>query len=128
MERSEHFEPILVAVYGSLRHGLHNHGIITKCEIVSIEKTPAIYEMRSLGGFPGVFLDGDKSILLEIYKVEDQMTADRLDQLEGYPRFYDKKLIALVDGREAWIYYLHDDPNYAGLKVVEDGDWFNFIK
>jgi len=122
----ERFKSYLVAVYGSLRHGMHNHRLIEHCELVGIEWIKGDWEMISLGGFPGIIESDGKEILIELYKVTDEITAKRLDRLEGYPDFYNKKIIDTVYG-PAEIYFL-DKHKYNDYPTVESGDWFNYKK
>ena len=117
-----------VAVYGSLKCGFHNHRVIDMAggRLVGTGKTKDMYTMRSLGGFPGVFLNEPTSnISVEVYEVEDIRP---LDALEGYPHFYDRTLVRIVydNGEEeyVWMYFLHgNDSYYSTRPVVEDGVW-----
>lgn len=111
-----------VAVYGSLRQGFGNHVLLEDEENVFFcgeDDTAPEYTMRSLGGFPGIYEGGDTSIKIEVYTVSNKVF-QRLDMLEGYPRFYDRKMIDTKYG-QAWIYFLKDYGN--DRPVVESGDW-----
>ena len=50
-----------------------------------------------------------------------------MDQLEGYPRLYDRMLVpaTLEDGSTvtAWVYVMNNIPQQA--KVIASGDWKN---
>lgn len=115
----------LVAVYGSLRRGMGNHRLLERAQY---EGTCFVsgFEMYSLGGFPFIRPDNDKDkkVFAELYKVSDNEFA-RLDMLEGYPHFYNRKQIQTPDGA-AWIYFIDQvgDPSM----IVEDGDWVRFKK
>lgn len=131
-ELQRHF----VAVYGSLKKGFGNHRLIANSELVSKGITPPIFKMISFLAYPGI-LDGNKNIEVEVYSV-DSLTFKRLDGLEGYPNFYNRKLVNILkedkalipnyeptdeDILEAWIYYLdtstenyyHSKPDYLNL-------------
>ena len=76
-----------VFVYGSLKRGFGNHGVIK--DQTFIGKAVTIdndWEMFSLGGFPGV-VKGNKRILGEVYEVDDRGLSS-LDELEGNGSFY----------------------------------------
>ena len=116
-----------VAVYGSLRQGLGNHRLLEHVESHEKGVTLSNFNMYSLGGFPAITEEGTAGVVVEVYDVDDATFA-RLDRLEGYPSFYDRKEVdVLLDNGntvQAWIYYLHDQPAYAGL--VEGNDWVKF--
>jgi len=118
----------LCAVYGSLRKGLGNHGLIANSNFVGETISEDKYTMFSLGYFPGIVEDGETNIVLEVYEV-DADTELRLDRLEGYVEsnpersFYIKKKINTEFG-EAFIYIYNGRPS---AKVVEDGNWTKFI-
>lgn len=105
-----------VAVYGSLKEGFGNHRLLTTSEKVGEDWVDG-WTMYSLGGFPAI-VEGDGSIKVEIYEVDDE-TFSRLDRLEGYPSFYDRKKVETSEGA-AWIYYHHTPP---AREIVESGEW-----
>lgn len=121
-----------VAVYGSLRQGMGNHGLLSGQTFVGTTQTVENYAMYSLGGFPKISLRGEKvcPIVVEIYDVTDE-GLDRLDMLEGYrgegmQNFYDRSLVETGEG-PALIYHIED--GYGGTRdLVEDGDWVNYRK
>jgi len=77
--------------------------------------------MYSLGGFPCITEEGDTPIAVEVYKVDEQVFS-RLDMLEGYPDFYNRKEIETKYGT-AWIYYIEDADYMGELNKVESGRW-----
>ena len=113
----------LVAVYGSLRAGHGNHRLLEGYELLSRELSPPIFKMISLGGFPGL-LDGTASAVLEMYDVSED-TFSRLDMLEGYPHFYNRKQVSTSVG-DAWVYFLEEEEDYADRPVVQSGDWTQY--
>lgn len=122
-----------VAVYGSLRKGMHNHCLLTGegSTYIGTTMTADVAAMYSLGGFPMVSLNGDKisHIVVEIYEVDDKCLA-RLNQLEGYRgedcnNFYDRSLIKLQELGEAYIYHIEDSPRRTET-AVPNGDWVDF--
>jgi gamma-glutamylcyclotransferase (GGCT)/AIG2-like uncharacterized protein YtfP len=111
-----------VAVYGSLRQGFGNNRWLADSKYLTTEVTSPDYEMYSLGGFPFIMPDGKTAITIEVYEVDEQVM-NRLDQLEGYPTFYDRKQIETTQG-DAWIYFMYS--RYRGAELVESGDWKEF--
>ena len=110
----------LVFVYGTLKAGHGNNELLKGSEFVGEHVTKPIYTMKNLGGFPGVLLDGNTSIIGEVYRVTSPTMA-RLDRLEGYPHFYNRTKI-LTDHGEAWMYYL-DANKYASHSDILSGKW-----
>lgn len=118
-----------VAVYGSLRKGLHNHGLLAQADYLGTERISG-FNMHSLGSFPFVTTRGvtpESEITIEVYEVTPAEFR-RLDMLEGYPSFYDRMLIDTSHG-QAWIYFIDQDGSYSTTRneQVQDGDWLNFL-
>jgi gamma-glutamylcyclotransferase (GGCT)/AIG2-like uncharacterized protein YtfP len=117
-------QDFLVAVYGSLRQGMGNHPLLSRGEAtkLSTERVGG-FLMYSMGGFPYIRPAPQlNDIVIEVYKV-DASTMRRLDQLEGYPSFYNRKLIDTTKG-QAWIYFIDEEP--GGREPVHSGDWVKF--
>ncbi len=108
-----------VAVYGTLKKGRGNGHLLNTSEFKGATRTDPEYTMYSLGGFPCITLEGDTAIHIEVYEV-DECVFSRLDGLEGYPSFYDRKLIDTPLGK-AWIYYM-TSPTW-GNDIIEGGNW-----
>jgi len=104
----------LLFVFGTLKRGYHNHRRLLRAEFVARAKSISVEcAMTQRGGFPLMYLDRPVegcSVVGEIYRVtEDDMIST--DQLEGYPRFYNRRIERfMVGSREvnAWIYYNED--------------------
>ena len=109
---------ILVFVYGSLKRGFYNHGLLENSEFISEYKTGANFTLLDLIAYPAVLNEGTTSIKGEIYRVNEN-TFKQLDQLEGYPRFYDRIVIETKMGN-AWMYILQENKNHP---VIESGEW-----
>lgn len=120
----------LVAVYGTLRKGQGNSYLLREAKFIGDNVLDGEYRMVHLGGFPGV-LPTHKTptpIQVEVYEVTPEQ-AHGLDRLEGYRgvgenNFYDKQLVTLVDGTEAYIYLLSEE-GYGDCREIETGDWIN---
>jgi len=110
---------IRVAVYGSLRRGMGNDGLLSGSELLGTTGVEG-FEMYSLGAFPAcVPTDGEEMVQVEVYEV-DMGTLESLDMLEGYPNFYDRQRVSTVFG-EAFMYFMHQEPE--GQPKVIGGDW-----
>lgn len=117
-------QEVLVAVYGSLRKGMGNHRLIEREEgtLLSTERIKG-WEMYSYGGFPFIrpAENPEDEITIEVYAMP--VTAMQpLDRLEGYPSFYDRKLVDTSKGK-AWIYFIDQKGNDAR---VTNGDWVDY--
>ena len=112
-----------VAVYGSLRAGLHNHRLLQAAPCLGVTTADG-WDMYSMGGFPFI-THGTGTIKIEVYSV-DPIEMARLDMLEGYPSFYNRELIKTPYG-DAWIYFI-DGNDTTRYEPVPEGDWFRFYK
>ena len=119
-------ELTLVGVYGSLLAGLGNHRVLHGAEFVGPDSLPPEYGMVSLGGFPGVFKDGDSPIVLELYLV-DADGLIRLDRLEGNGSFYTREEVRTDGNALPWVYLL-PKAGYKDNEPVASGDWKAFYK
>lgn len=118
-----------IAVYGSLREGLGNHGLIRGSKLLGTFKTNPEYSLYTLGGFPGLKPNGKTAVTMEVYEV-DEDTARRVDQLEGYSpnrpaTFYDKVDIETPFGTAGVYTYVS---NIEEDRLVQSGDWTEFVK
>lgn len=119
----------LVAVYGSLRKGLHNHSLLADSEYIGEYTTEPIYDMYSVSGsYPGLVLHGSTSIHMDVYSVTEQV-AKNLDRLEGYKageessNHYNKITVDTPFGKAGLYIY-----NYStkSMVKVESGNWVSF--
>lgn len=122
---------IYVFVYGTLKKNEPNNHVIsdtkTGChEFISSAKTIPKYTLVVGTKFNIPFCleikNKGNQIVGEVYKI-DSKKLEVLDELEGYPKFYTRKLIDVIceDGNilKAWIYLL---PKYGDefLKEVSE--------
>jgi len=118
-------KPILVAVYGSLRAGLHNHRVLGASKLLGEFDTPPIYDMYSCGGFPGLVLHGSTSIKMEVYEVTEQISK-AIERLESYTKgmedsnHYNKVTIPTPYGDAGTYIYNY---SVSRLPQVDSGDW-----
>ena len=125
-----------VFVYGTLRRGQGNNGLMRETE-GRFQYTGVIhgFKMRAISshGFPFIRpAKLENEIVVEAYEYNNEMDLDRalfhLDGLEGYPRMYDRKIVSDVLGNRGWIYF---DNGYFGKNYgvpVPSGDWKTFIQ
>lgn len=114
----------LVAVYGSLRAGLHNHVVLGDAPYVSMGEISG-FTMYSLGAYPAL-TRGEGTSVVELY---DVACMDDLDSLEGFPTYYTRKQVKVdtPDGAKmAWVYYMKRE--LMSNPVVESGDWKKYLK
>lgn len=119
-------DKITVAVYGSLKKGYSNHPLLSSSKLLFAQWVQG-FTMSSLSAFPACHeADTDKEVWVEVYEVTPEVFT-RLDQLEGYPRMYNRKQLLLGDnGTEnfcnPWIYYMEGESKYPS---VPSGFWEN---
>lgn len=121
MNRDADLPPTRVFVYGTLLAGEPNHRLLASARFVCDARTQPVFELRTLGPFPGMVPDGHQSVAGELYEV-DAPTLAALDRLEGHPRFFRRTRITLEDGSGGESYVL-DAEQARGCAVIVSGDW-----
>ncbi len=117
-------QPHQVAVYGTLKRGLPNHGYMRGARFMGDDWLTDI-TLYDLGYFPGAKLEPSGGIHVEIYQIDDS-TLVALDRLEGYrPEQHELSLYhrVLLSSRfgTTWVYvYNHDVDD---LPVIRQGAW-----
>jgi gamma-glutamylcyclotransferase (GGCT)/AIG2-like uncharacterized protein YtfP len=112
----------IIAVYGSLRKSHGNWRALLNYEPIKTEVVEIPFKMISLGSFPGLVPSDDlNQTTIELYDV-NQNTYNRIQQLEGFPSFYQKALVPTTLG-EVEIYVLEDPRYRVDPTYVESGDW-----
>ena len=125
-------EKYLVAVYGSLRKGLHNHKVLGGSELVGTFVSEPKYTMISLGGFPGLYQKGNTSVTFEVYKVNNAILSS-VNGLEGYDpngvnnTFYDRKIISTPFG-DAFTYTYVRELDRESDNIVQSGNWKTYLE
>ena len=115
----------LVAVYGSLRSGMGNHQYyLSDSEYKGKFTTEPEYTLYSLQWYPGLKLNGNTSVVMEVYEV-DEKTLTNLNRLEGYypgekSTFYDRIEINTPWGKAFTYIYVNE---LSKDSIVESGDW-----
>lgn len=111
-----------VFVYGSLKRGQTNHHWLKGATFVGRARLHGA-ELYSLGAYPMALLRSGSSDLIhgEVFEI-DADGLSQLDILEEYPNDYDRQVLSLSDGSQAWVYVGHEEL-VAGCDRVEYGDW-----
>ena len=115
----------LVSVYGSLRFGMGNHQYyLSDSEYKGTFSTEPEYTLHSLQWYPGLKLNGNTSVVMEVYEVDEE-TLKNLNRLEGYypgekSTFYDRIEINTPWGKAFTYIYVNE---LSKDSIVESGDW-----
>jgi gamma-glutamylcyclotransferase (GGCT)/AIG2-like uncharacterized protein YtfP len=128
-------------VYGSLRRGFPNHFLLEKSIYIGTYSTVDKYYMigQVSKSFPYVLaeteFEGQPSahIIGELYDIDADVLKN-LDDLEGHPDFYTRRLVRATDELgnniySAYVYILENPEIIRGLKnndrfeLVPSGDW-----
>jgi gamma-glutamylcyclotransferase (GGCT)/AIG2-like uncharacterized protein YtfP len=111
-----------VAVYGSLKRGFGNHALLESARFLSTGWVDG-FQMYSMGPFP-MCIKAPGQVLVEVYLVSEAEFR-RLDQLEGYPTFYDRSVVHVgkkLDDELAWMYHGNAE-QVCDLPLVKSGVW-----
>ena len=115
----------LVSCYGSLRRGMGNHQYyLSDSEYKGTFSTEPEYTLHSLQWYPGLKLNGNTSVVMEAYEVDEE-TLKNLNRLEGYrpgekATFYDRIEINTPWGKAFTYIYVNE---LSKDSIVESGDW-----
>lgn len=102
---------VTLFVYGTLKRGCRNHGVMRRAQFLGEAAIEAEYLLVNCGSYPGLVRAANGqarcSIRGELYRVDEKLLAE-LDRFEGVPREYVRELIRLADGSvaETYIYVL----------------------
>ena len=120
----------LVAVYGSLRKKQSNYEYYLSSSVYKgTFSTEPEYTLHSLTYYPGLKLNGNTSVVMEVYEV-DESTLETLNRLEGYrpnekSTFYDRIEINTPWGKAFTYIYVAE---LSKESIVESGDWSEYKK
>jgi len=118
-----------VAVYGSLRKGMGNHRILNGAKYLGRFDTKPVFNLYSLGSYPGIKPKGRSSIVMEVYEVDDE-GLKKVDRLEGYNSesnvndFYNRVSINTPFGLAYTYLYV---PSIENEEIVDSGDWVQYV-
>lgn len=116
-----------VFVYGTLKRGEPNHGLLGDGQFVGEAMTVDRFHLYDTGWYPAmVTLDPENDndsvqVCGELYKVTPE-TLKNLDRLEGVPFLFKRVQVTLNDNRTAWAYvwgngYAVDEENWHLIDV-----------
>jgi gamma-glutamylaminecyclotransferase len=108
-----------VFVYGTLKRGQRNHHYLVQAEFVGDHLSEECFSMYQFDDYPAVTENGSHAVSGEIYRV-NRLGFEMLDELEGYPRFYQRIEIA-TDYGCAWMYIVK--PDLCRDKLLLAGTW-----
>lgn len=116
-------------VYGTLKKGKHNNGVMGDSKFLGTAKTEPVYTLFD-GGFPIVERGGNTAISGEVFETENEATINRIFNLEGCskeqhnPRsWYDYDKIETPYG-EAVIFVMNEGRSGRGQHLVlNSGVW-----
>ena len=125
-----------VFVYGTLKKGYGNSRIFLRhgAEYMGQWVTKHSYILGDIG-FPYMFdreatsgysEDLFKQVVGDLWHIPNEACLAALDGLEGVPHHYQRNIITLEDGTEAWSYLQHDDTNLrfcSYCDITEDNQW-----
>ena len=113
---------MLVATYGSLKKGFHNHGLMQGSEYRGIDSLSG-FAMYKCSIFPMAVASDDTNdtIMVEVYEVSKE-TLCQLDYLEGHPEFYRRVHVDTIYG-DAFIYIGSRNQIRDNMKKIENGVW-----
>lgn len=114
-----------VAVYGTLKFGLANHGLLRQARYLGETLLEEI-TLYDLGWYPGAKLEPSSGILVEVYGV-DEGTLAVLDHLEGYRPGNSESSLFLRHSLDTpfgatWV-YLYNYP-VGELEPMRSGSWW----
>lgn len=109
----------LVFVYGTLMRGQVNHPWLAGARADGEARLPGAL-LHDLGPFP-MAVAGAGVVHGEVYAVTAADLA-RLDRLEGHPRLYRRRRMALADGRRVWV-YLGRPRQVRHSPLLDEGRW-----
>lgn len=96
-------------VYGTLRRG-QSADLTRTGAALFVGPDRVSGTLFSLGGFPGVKLEGETfdadkpAVVGECFLIEDDALTARLDHYEGHPNLFCRKVVKTESGRDAWVY------------------------
>ena len=122
-----------VFVYGSLKAGKGNNNILGSSDLLASTQTEPTFALGDVGfpyAFPSAVVpEAYKKLLFpvrgEVYKVDTVESFMRLDSLEGYPSHYDRQIVRLENGFDAWMYIQTDwhSASYCNACDLKNGVW-----
>lgn len=115
---------VLLAVYGTLKKGFGNHGLMAQAQFLGCDKLTQIC-LYDIGPYPGARLQASEGIEVEVYAISQTHLAE-LDLLEEYDpatpasSLYTRALLPTRYGL-AWVYLYQGQ--VLGKPCLRSGTW-----
>ncbi len=109
-----------VFVYGSLKQGFSNSYLLSSSKFIT--KAEIKGNMYSLGAYPVADLEGEGIIKGEVYEISPNNLII-LDTLEGYPNFYNRRVVTTLDKRHKVITYFIEHNRIKRFELIKSGEW-----
>ncbi|AKB76489.1 hypothetical protein MSHOH_0006 [Methanosarcina horonobensis HB-1 = JCM 15518] len=125
-------EEIVMALYGSLRDGLHNSrrlNLPNKSDFLGMTRIKG-YALYSLGPYPAVYPADDSFVVAEVRRfsgkqqLEVAKSIDYMELFGGYHREYVD--LEMEQQKVRGFIYVYDEK--PETEVIEHGDWFRYLK
>ena len=111
-----------VFVYGTLKSGFSaNKRYLNPDDLLGEYKTADAFTMVGMGGYPGVIMEGNTTIIGEVYEVDDD-TLSHLDDYEGHPGFFSRKYTYIPGIAEPCYIYVLSSIYLSRDKIIT-GEW-----
>jgi gamma-glutamylcyclotransferase (GGCT)/AIG2-like uncharacterized protein YtfP len=115
---------MVIAVYGTLRKGLQNHGLLKRDEVNFLGlDTVSGYDLYA-GEYP-YLTQGSGVVIVELYEINESVLRE-LDTLEGHPDLYYRTSIVTSNEVKADIYLYPKNMILSGTRIVS-GDWIEWL-
>jgi gamma-glutamylcyclotransferase (GGCT)/AIG2-like uncharacterized protein YtfP len=125
----------VIAVYGTLRAGERNHGLLDGAERIGDGWVAGDLHLMPAGphrayAYPALVRSSTGRVRVELYRLADASQLTRLDALENCDPAdeaaseYVRRPEPIIDGPvgRAWVYWYADEPAAIG-PLIATGDW-----